>query len=85
MLHLVNLSPPVDKITTHQGATFVPEHDNTKSAEDHGHHPMIAVMSSYNKGGSTNIKSYHIGRQPYKQRIHCTPSSSKDNLVIEGK
>jgi hypothetical protein len=48
MLHLFNLSPPVDKIT-HQGATFLPEHDNTKFAEDHGHHPMTIVMSSYNK------------------------------------
>jgi hypothetical protein len=81
----VNLSPPVDKIAAHQGATFLPEQDNTKYAKVHGHHPMIVVMSSYNKGGSTNIKSYYIGRQPYKEMIHCTPSSSKDNLVIEGK
>jgi hypothetical protein len=73
----VNLSPPVNMIAAHQGATFLPEPDNTKSAEDHGQQPMTAVMSNYNKEGSTNIKSYHIERQSYKERIH---RSIKDNL-----
>jgi hypothetical protein len=54
---VVNLFPPINMIAAHQGATFLLEPDNTKSAEDHGQQSMTAVMSSYNKGGSTNISN----------------------------
>jgi hypothetical protein len=37
---------PYQHDAAHQGATFLLEPDNTKSAEDHGQQSMTAVMSS---------------------------------------